>query len=122
MTAHENRVDSHEPQASMAGPSEPAPGMIQTRLAGSAPGEAPPPFGMSRFELEPGAESPLDDHDEAELWMVASGEGSLRYCGQIAVTVRAGDVLRFEPHATHTLRNVGDVTLRVFSVWWQVRC
>ena len=78
----------------------------------------PAPVRMSRFELAPGAESPLDVHEEREMWMFARGSGLLTYRGQAPVRVHAGDVVEFEASSSHTLRNVDDEPLVVFSIWW----
>lgn len=78
----------------------------------------PAPVRMSRFELAPGAQSPLDTHEDREMWMFAQGSGMLSYRGQAPVPVRAGDVVEFEADSSHTLNNTGGVTLVVFSIWW----
>jgi mannose-6-phosphate isomerase-like protein (cupin superfamily) len=87
-----------------------------TRLRGG-----PAPVRMSRFELTPGAQSPLDTHEEREMWMFAQGTGMLSYCGQPPVPVRAGDVVEFESDSSHTLKNTGQGPLVVFSIWWMDR-
>lgn len=76
------------------------------------------PVRMSRFELTPGAQSPLDTHEEREMWMFAQGSGMLSYRGQPPVQVQAGDVVEFEADSSHTLMNTGSETLVVFSIWW----
>ncbi|MGK3992289.1 cupin domain-containing protein [Sorangium sp. So ce1024] len=78
----------------------------------------PAPVRMSRFELAPGARSPLDVHEEREMWMLAQGHGALSYRGQPPFPVRAGDVVAFEAGASHTLANTGSEPLVVFSIWW----
>ncbi|XYI03757.1 cupin domain-containing protein [Sorangium sp. So ce1128] len=79
----------------------------------------PAPVRMSRFELAPGARSPLDVHEEREVWMLAQGDGMLSYRGQPPFPVRAGDVVEFETGASHTLMNSGSEPLVVFSIWWR---
>lgn len=78
----------------------------------------PAPVRMSRFGLESGACSPVDVHDEREMWMIAQGAGLLTYRGQGPVVVRAGDVLAFDRQSSHTLLNTGADELVVFSIWW----
>lgn len=75
------------------------------------------PFKGSYWTVEPGGSSPEDVHSVHEMWLVASGRGEL-LCGGRPVRVEAGDVLYFEPHQTHEVRNDGDAALAVFSVWW----
>jgi mannose-6-phosphate isomerase-like protein (cupin superfamily) len=96
----------------------PVPGMLLQLLNTEALPEGPAPVRMSRFELVAGARSPLDTHEERELWIIAEGTGTLEYRGEHTIPVRAGDVLAFERHASHTLRNTGQLGLVVFSVWW----
>jgi quercetin dioxygenase-like cupin family protein len=84
-----------------------------TRLRGG-----PAPVRMSRFELAPGAQSPLDTHEDREMWMFAQGTGRLSYRGRPPVEVRAGDVVEFEAESSHTLHNTGREPLVVFSIWW----
>jgi mannose-6-phosphate isomerase-like protein (cupin superfamily) len=84
-----------------------------TRLRGG-----PAPVRMSRFELAPGAQSPLDTHEDREMWMFAQGSGRLGYRGEPPVEVRAGDVVEFEAGSSHTLHNTGSEPLVVFSIWW----
>lgn len=103
---------------SLAEGQQPAPGMLLQLLNTQALPEGPAPVRMSRFELEVGARSPLDAHEEREVWIVAAGVGTLEYRGVHSISVRAGDVLAFERHASHSLRNTGQVGLVVFSVWW----
>jgi quercetin dioxygenase-like cupin family protein len=97
---------------------QPAPGMMLRLLNTQELSEGPAPVHMSRFELAVGARSPLDAHEERELWIVAEGAGTLEYRGETSIAVSAGDVLAFERHASHTLKNTGQVGLVVFSVWW----
>jgi mannose-6-phosphate isomerase-like protein (cupin superfamily) len=96
----------------------PAPGMVLQLLSTQSLPEGPAPVRMSRFELAVGARSPLDAHEEREVWIVAEGAGTLEYRGEHSIPVRAGDVLAFERHASHTLKNTGQIGLVVFSVWW----
>lgn len=81
----------------------------------------PAPVRMSRFELAPGARSPLDTHEEREMWMFAQGNGMLSYRGQAPIPVRAGDVVEFEADSSHALHNTGGEALVVFSIWWNDR-
>ena len=80
--------------------------------------EGPAPVRMSRFELAEGARSPVDMHDEREVWIISRGGGALEYRGEAAIPVQAGDVLAFEKNASHSLLNTGNEALVVFSLWW----
>lgn len=75
------------------------------------------PFKGSYWTVEPGGSSPEDVHSVHEMWLVASGQGELLFGGR-PMRVKAGDVVYFEPHQTHEVRNDGDATLSVYSVWW----
>jgi quercetin dioxygenase-like cupin family protein len=78
----------------------------------------PAPVRMSRFEIAPAAQSPLDTHEEREMWMFAQGTGMLSYRGHPPVRVAAGDVVEFESNESHTVMNTGSEPLVVFSIWW----
>ena len=99
----------------------PAAGMVLALVDMSVLRGGPAPVRMSRFELAPGARSPLDEHDEREMWMFAQGSGMLSYRGQPPVRVAAGDVVELEAGASHTLHNIGSEPLIVFSIWWMPR-
>lgn len=77
----------------------------------------PFPFKVSRFVLEPGASSPVDEHSVAEIWMTASGVGRLLYAGS-AYDMSAGDVFYIEPGAEHQAINTAAQPLEIFSIWW----
>jgi len=93
-------------------------GMTLSRVDMARLRGGPAPVRMSRFELAPGAHSPLDNHEDREMWMFAQGSGRLSYCGAPPVEVRAGDVVEFEADSSHTLHNTGSEPLVVFSIWW----
>ncbi|HEX2205124.1 MAG TPA: cupin domain-containing protein [Longimicrobium sp.] len=76
------------------------------------------PFRLSRVAVAPGVETPVDVHQVHELWLVGQGEGELTYDG-VASRIRAGDVVRFVPEKTHTVRNDGAGDLVSFSLWWK---
>jgi mannose-6-phosphate isomerase-like protein (cupin superfamily) len=96
---------------------QPSDGMILEKVAPiSLRGSRPP--GLSRFSLAPGAESPLDQHEDEEVWFIASGRGTIVRGGIDTVPVAAGDVVEFPSEVSHTLKNTGDQPLVVFAVWW----
>ena len=75
------------------------------------------PFKASRFTVETGCISPVDVHAVREIWMVSEGEGELTYDGR-SLRIKAADVVYFEPHKPHQVKNDGAGTLVVYSVWW----
>ncbi|KYF91104.1 hypothetical protein BE20_36915 [Sorangium cellulosum] len=81
-------------------------------------GRCAPPFKMSRFTVKPGASSPLDCHDEQELWFIAAGHGELTRGGTQVTALRPGDIVELGSMESHTLYNSGRDDLVVFSVWW----
>jgi mannose-6-phosphate isomerase-like protein (cupin superfamily) len=112
--------DPHGPvvHARFAETEHPGVGMQLSRVDMSALRGGPAPVRMSRFELAPDAQSPLDQHDEREMWMFAQGSGMLVHRGEPPVRVAAGEVVEFEAGASHTLINTGSELLVVFSIWW----
>lgn len=82
--------------------------------------DEPVPFYLSRWWLEPGADSGIDQHYVPELWLVAAGHGEMT-CGGKRLEVAAGDVISIEPDQPHTLLNTGQDSVEIFSVWWGVK-
>jgi mannose-6-phosphate isomerase-like protein (cupin superfamily) len=78
----------------------------------------PAPFGVSRFSLATGASSPLDRHEDSEIWLLASGSGTLSYGDGKTYPVNAGDILQLAPSMSHVLTNTGSQPILVFSIWW----
>jgi quercetin dioxygenase-like cupin family protein len=76
------------------------------------------PFGISRFSVDPGASSPLDRHDDSEIWLLAAGTGILGYGDHETYEVKAGDILQLAPNTSHLLTNTGSQPILVFSIWW----
>jgi quercetin dioxygenase-like cupin family protein len=75
------------------------------------------PFRASRFVLEPGSASPVDEHSVAEIWMTASGSGHLLY-NDSRYEMSAGDVFYMEPGAKHQAINTSAESMEIFSIWW----
>jgi mannose-6-phosphate isomerase-like protein (cupin superfamily) len=75
------------------------------------------PVEMSRWSLEPGADSGDDQHEVREIWLIGAGSGEMT-CGGVRVEVSAGDAISIEPMRVHSLRNTGADRIEVFSVWW----
>lgn len=77
------------------------------------------PFKLARFVVEPGYASPLDSHAVHEIWFVASGTGELCYDGDQLVRIAEGNAVYLEPPRTHQVRNDGDSTLVIHSIYWE---
>lgn len=93
-------------------------GITYGELALESTGLPAAPFRLSRFTVAPGVETPVDVHQVHELWLVGAGTGELTYDGT-AHRISEGDVVRFQPERTHTVRNDGTGTLALFSLWWK---
>ncbi len=76
------------------------------------------PFKGAKFIIYPCQTSPLDIHDVAECWFVASGCGVITYNGEQKNIVKPGDVLYFKPQQSHAVWNNGTENLLIFSIWW----
>jgi mannose-6-phosphate isomerase-like protein (cupin superfamily) len=81
------------------------------------PADDQPPFGMSRFRVEPGGDVAEDCHSERELWCVLDGAGDLTVEGR-TVGLRPGDNVFLVPGSTHSLHNPGATAMEVISIWW----
>ena len=77
------------------------------------------PFTIARFTVEPGHSTPVDSHAVSEVWLVAQGNGELRYDGDQLIRIAAGDALFLEPPRTHQVSNDGNDTLVIHSIYWQ---
>jgi quercetin dioxygenase-like cupin family protein len=109
--------DDGGPQLSFLEPEQAGPGMLIHEIDLMDQSGPRAPFKGSRFTVEPGCISPVDSHAVREIWMVAEGEGELLYDGRL-LRLKAADVLYFEPHKPHQVKNDGTRTLVVYSVWW----
>ncbi|MFC2008594.1 cupin domain-containing protein [Chloroflexota bacterium] len=70
---------------------------------------------ISYFEMEPGAQSPLHDHDNEQINYVLEGEIEFT-SGEQTEILRVGKVVVFAPYESHLVRNVGTLRLRATSV------
>jgi mannose-6-phosphate isomerase-like protein (cupin superfamily) len=75
------------------------------------------PFKAALITVAPGRDTPLDTHAVRECWYVVSGVGLLSY-GETRHEIVAEQLLFFDPHQQHTVRNTGDATLIILSLWW----
>ena len=69
--------------------------------------------------VAPGTESTLHRHDEAELFVIISGEGLVVGDASDVKPVKAGDVIIIEPFEKHVLRNSGEETLVFVDLYWR---
>ncbi|MDH1270469.1 class I tRNA ligase family protein [Rhizobium pusense] len=83
--------------------------------------EVPPSshIGASYGVVPPGSESTLHRHDEAELFIVLSGEGLVVSDTQFVKTVTAGDAVFVEPFEKHVLKNPGGDALVFVDLYWR---
>lgn len=93
-------------------------GMRLEKVNGESLRDCSPPFKMSRFMLKPGARSPLDCHEDKEIWFIAAGKGELTRAGEEVMEISQGDIVELGSMVSHTLLNTGQDDLLVFSVWW----
>ena len=75
------------------------------------------PFKASRFTVEPGCQSGVDQHAVRECWIITSGCGQVLYDGR-RFAVQRDDVLFFDSHRSHQVINDGHETMIIYSVWW----
>jgi mannose-6-phosphate isomerase-like protein (cupin superfamily) len=75
------------------------------------------PFKASRWRLDPGEWSNWDQHEVLEIWMVATGTGSV-WREEQETAVGPGDVVLMPSQVRHRLHNTGTVPITLFSVWW----
>ncbi|MFE2970164.1 cupin domain-containing protein [Streptomyces sp. NPDC059340] len=75
------------------------------------------PFKASRWHLAPGELSNWDQHQVLEVWMVATGTGSV-WREEQETPVQPGDVILMPSQVRHRLHNTGTNPMMLFSVWW----
>lgn len=106
------------PRLSFLSPEKDGQGMTIHEINLSPWGAPLAPFKASLFTVEPNSTSAVDSHAVREIWMVIEGEGELLYDNR---PVRLGprDIVYFEPHKPHRVRNDGPGPFVAFSVWWK---
>lgn len=75
------------------------------------------PFKMEFFEVAPGSETHVDQHKVEEVWMIKTGTGELIYDGK-TMPVAEEEIFYFESMKTHQVKNTGNKTLRILSIYW----
>lgn len=81
-------------------------------------GVVTPPFGSCWAFLEPGQRTEANAHDEAEIFVIARGNGTFRV-GDDEREVREGDIVYAPPTTEHTVQNTGDQEFLMMSIWWE---
>jgi mannose-6-phosphate isomerase-like protein (cupin superfamily) len=85
------------------------------------PANNPAPFDVARWSIAPGTSNDLDVHISREVWLVASGRGTVTWADRSTTTIETGDAMAFETQVPHQVRNDGEIPLTVFSVYWKPR-
>ncbi|MFE9657840.1 cupin domain-containing protein [Micromonospora sp. NPDC006431] len=84
--------------------------------AAAVPVNGSRPFEVGRWSVAPKTSNDLDMHRSREVWVIASGIGTLTWADQTRV-LRAGDVAAFESKVPHQIRNDGADPLLAISVY-----
>lgn len=75
------------------------------------------PFEATYFQVLPGCQTPIDCHQEQEVWLVLQGKGVLIYQGE-STDFSVHDIFYFTQYMTHQVINTGDKTLIICSIFW----
>ncbi|VEB33361.1 Uncharacterized conserved protein, contains double-stranded beta-helix domain [Legionella sainthelensi] len=78
---------------------------------------ASPPFHTTYFEVLSQCETPLDSHQENEIWIVLQGCGILNYEGSCHY-ISAHDIFYFAAFKKHQVKNPGNELLLICSIYW----
>jgi len=70
---------------------------------------------ISYFEMDPGTEAPLHEHDNEQINYVLEGELEFT-SGKDTVTLKAGQVVVFAPYESHQVRNTSASLARNLGV------
>ncbi len=74
------------------------------------------PFGASRFTVPAGKKTPAHSHADREVWLIKAGRGAM-VCAGREFHIESGDIVHIEPNSIHSLTNIGDRSLEIFSLW-----
>lgn len=96
---------------------------IDVASIGAIPISAPDARGRAAIaagfgRIAPGGETAPHRHDEAEAFLIVSGEGEV-IGADGAQAVGPGAFVQFEPFERHVLRNTGEVELRFLDLYWR---
>ena len=82
------------------------------------PLDAPAPFQVARWTVEPGTANDLDVHRSREVWFVIRGNARAVWGDGQSMELAPGDVLAFESLTPHQLINDGPMPFVAASVFW----
>ncbi|WP_454782118.1 cupin domain-containing protein [Legionella sp. WA2022007384] len=105
-----------------------APGLVFSNPEHIAPGvvvnpidfaqkKASPPFQTTYFQVLPQCETPVDYHQEEEIWIVLEGGGILTYEGEVHC-LKVHDFFYFAAFKKHQIRNSLTIPLLICSIYW----
>jgi len=92
-------------------------GMACQRLIPWQSAAEEPPLGAMACFLDAGASSAPDVHDQDEVMLVLSGEGTVSLDDE-RDRIRAGDVVVLERNREHTVHNDGLEALAWIALYW----
>ena len=92
--------------ADIAGMEFPAGRRTRVLVGENAPLEAAN-FVLGHVTIYPGGSVPLHEHEQEEVYYIASGEGIIAV-GEETSPVRSGDCIYISPHSEHVLKNTSD--------------
>lgn len=75
------------------------------------------PFGGAWCVVRAHSDSLLHDHDEQEMFIVASGEATIHIGGRV-IYAKKGDFIAIPPGNSHFVENSGETDFHFFTVWW----
>jgi mannose-6-phosphate isomerase-like protein (cupin superfamily) len=81
------------------------------------PLDAPAPFQVARWTVEPGTANDLDVHRSREVWIVIDGNAKAVWGDGHAMELAPGDVVAFESLTPHQLVNDGPISFVAASVF-----
>ncbi|AWN75555.1 cupin domain-containing protein [Legionella anisa] len=76
-----------------------------------------PPFQTTYFHVLPQSETPMDYHQEEEIWIVLNGSGVLIYEENV-YRLNAHDIFYFASFKKHQIRNLMHEPLLICSIYW----
>ncbi|PWY56780.1 cupin domain-containing protein [Legionella qingyii] len=104
------------PRLVFSNPEHIAPGVVVNPID-FAQKKASAPFQTTYFEVMPQCETPLDYHQEQEVWIVLNGSGILTYEGTVHC-LKAHDFFYFASLKKHQIHNPMQIPLLICSIYW----
>ena len=75
------------------------------------------PFHLTEFVVKRGEQTPVDEHEVAEIWHVQSGNGTLHFDGE-DYKLEPGAWFHFPPGKSHQATCGEETDLQVLSIYW----